>query len=85
MIQILTFSNILIEIAKQKIPKSAINPKPQNPWFANVCKQSIKERRKYKKACHSTLHLEFTEQRQKKRNSLKQFRTPGSVPHFGTC
>ena len=42
------FTDILIEIAIQTIPKSHIskNKLPKVPWFNDVCKQAIKERKK---------------------------------------
>ena len=54
------FSNILLDIAEQTIPKSSISSKPRKPWFDDECKQVIKERRKSEKAfkqspCHSKL------------------------------
>ena len=42
------FTDTLIEIANQTIPKSHIskNKPPKVPWFNDVCKQAIKERKK---------------------------------------
>ena len=42
------FTDTLIEIANQTIPKSHIskNKLPKVPWFNDVCKQAIKERKK---------------------------------------
>ena len=42
------FTDTLIEIANQTIPKSHIskNKLPKIPWFNDVCKQAIKERKK---------------------------------------
>ena len=42
------FTNTLIEISNQPIPKSHIskNKLPKVPWFNDVCKQGIKERKK---------------------------------------
>ena len=42
------FTDTLIEIANQTIPKSHIskNKLPKVPWFDNVCKQAIEERKK---------------------------------------
>ena len=42
------FADTLIEIANQTIPKSHIskNKLPKVPWFNDVCKQAIKERKK---------------------------------------
>ena len=73
---VIDFSNILIEIAEQTIPKSSINPKPKKPWFDDECKQSIKERKKAEKAfrrspCHSKLSS-FRIHRAKARRTIKQ-------------
>ena len=42
------FTDTLIEIANQTIPKSHIskNKLPKVPWFNDVCKQAVKERKK---------------------------------------
>ena len=42
------FTNTLTETANQSIPKSHIskNKLPKVPWFNDVCKQAIKERKK---------------------------------------
>ena len=42
------FTDTLIEIANQTIPKSHIskNKLTKVPWFNNVCKQAVKERKK---------------------------------------
>ena len=42
------FTDTLIEIANQTIPKSHIskNKLPKVPWFNDVCEQAIKERKK---------------------------------------
>ena len=42
------FTDTLIEIANQTIPKShtSKNKLPKVPWFNDVCKQAIKERKK---------------------------------------
>ena len=42
------FTNTLIEIANETIPKSHIskNKLPKVPWFNDACKQAIKERKK---------------------------------------
>ena len=42
------FTDTLIEIANQTIPKSHIskNKLPKVPWFNDACKQAIKERKK---------------------------------------
>ena len=42
------FADTLINIAKQTISKSHIseNKLPKVPWFNNVCKQAVKERKK---------------------------------------
>ena len=42
------FTDTLIEIASQTIPKSHIskNKLPKVPWFNDACKQAIKERKK---------------------------------------
>ena len=42
------FTDTLTEIANQTIPKSHISKKklPKAPWFNDVCKQAIKERKK---------------------------------------
>ena len=42
------FTDTLIEIANQTIPKSHIskNKLPKVSWFNDVCKQAIKERKK---------------------------------------
>ena len=42
------FTDTLIKIANQTIPKSDIseNKLPKVPWFNDVCKQAIKERKK---------------------------------------
>ena len=44
------FTDTLIEIANQTIPKSHIskNKLPKVPWLNDVCKQAIKERKKKK-------------------------------------
>ena len=70
------FSNKLLEIAEQTIPKSSIKPKPKKPWFDDECKQSIKERKKAEKAfrrspCHSKLSS-FRIYRAKARRTIKQ-------------
>ena len=40
------FSNILLEIAENTIPKSSVSSKPRKPWFDDECKQAIKDRKR---------------------------------------
>ena len=40
------FSNILLHIAENTIPKSSVSSKPKKPWFDDDCKQAIKDRKR---------------------------------------
>ena len=40
------FSNILLHIAENTIPKSSVSSKPRKPWFDDDCKQAIKDRKR---------------------------------------
>ena len=44
-----SFSNLLINIASDSIPKTSIVPCIKKPWFTQICKDSVKQRKKAEK------------------------------------
>ena len=49
------FSNILLEIAENTIPKSSNSSKPRKPWFDDDCKQAIKDRKRAERSFRRSL------------------------------
>ena len=63
------FTNTLIKIVKQTIPKSFTKPHPQtNPWFTVECRETVKTRKK----CSSFLNTTLPESIFKNTNKPKQ-------------
>ena len=51
-----TFTNTLIKIAKQTIPKSSTKPHPKtNPWITVECREAVKAREKCSSFLNTTL------------------------------
>ena len=79
------FSNILLEIAENTIPKSSVSSKPRKPWFDEECKQAIKDRKRAERTFRRSFsHSKLSSFRiyrakarrtikSKKRSSWKQF------------
>ena len=44
-----SFSNLLINIASDSIPKTSTVPRIKKPWFTQICKNSVKQRKKAEK------------------------------------
>ena len=44
-----SFSNLLINIASDSIPKTSTVPRIKKPWFTQICKDSVKQRKKAEK------------------------------------
>ena len=44
-----SFSNLLINIASDSIPKTSTVPRIKKPWFTQICKDSVKQRKNAEK------------------------------------
>ena len=64
-----TFTNTLIKIAKQTIPKSSNKPHPKtNPWFTVECREALKLGKK----CSNISNITLPESTSKNTNKLEQ-------------
>ena len=79
------FTDTLIEIANQTIPKSHIskNKLQKVPWFNDVCKQAVKERKKAQRKLFRNPAAEnvlaFKQLKTKARHTIPKRRHPGKV------
>ena len=63
------FTDIIIKLVKQTIPKSSTKPHPKtNPWFTVECREAVKTRKK----CSSFLNTTLPESIFRNNNKLKQ-------------
>ena len=69
------FSNILLHIAENTIPKSSVSSKPKKPWFDDDCKQAIKDRKRaertYRRSFSHSKLSSFRIYRAKARRTIK--------------